>query len=38
MLLTVKKVIRGGIWYVKANNNYIKDYGKNKGSLYLIGM
>ena len=40
MLLMVEKGIRGGIchsirWYVKANNEYLKDYDKNKDSLYL---
>ena len=40
MLLIVEKVIRGGIchWniyrYEKANNKYMKDYDKNKGSSY----
>ena len=37
MLLMVKKVIRGGIWYVKANNNYMKDYGKIKNHYILSG-
>ena len=37
MLLMVEKQIRGGIWqaihqYAKANNNFIKDYDKNKES------
>ena len=37
MLLMVEKGIRGGIChsfyqYVKANNKYVKDYGKNKKS------
>ena len=36
----VEKCIRGrichsGYWYAKANNKYIKDYDKNKKSLYL---
>ena len=40
MLLMVEKVIRGGTChaipqYVKANNKYMKDYDKNKESLYL---
>ena len=40
MLLMVKKGIRGGIChaihrYAKANNKYMKDYDKNKESLYL---
>ena len=40
MLLIVEKGIRGGIchvvyWYVKANFRYMKDYDKNKESLYL---
>ena len=40
MLLMVEKGIRGGIyhaihWYVKANSKYMKDYDKNKESLYL---
>ena len=40
LLLMVEKGIRGGIchsirWYVKANNEYLKDYDKNKDSLYL---
>ena len=40
MLLIVEKGIRGGIchavyWYVKANSKYMKDYDKNKESLYL---
>ena len=39
-LLMVEKWIRGGIhhaihWYAKANNNYMKDYDKNKESSYL---
>ena len=40
MLLLVEKGIRGGIChciyrYAKANNKYMKDYDKNKESLYL---
>ena len=40
MLLMVEKEIRGGICnaihrYAKANNKYMKDYDKNKESLYL---
>ena len=40
MLLMVEKGIRGGIcqatlWYVKANNKYMKNYDKNKQSSYL---
>ena len=40
MLLMVEKGIRGGICnaihrYAKANNNYMKDYDKNKESLNL---
>ena len=40
MLLMVEKGIRGGIChaihkYAKANNKYMKDYDKNKGSSYL---
>ena len=40
MLLMVEKGIRGGIChsiyqYAKANNKYMKDYGKNKESSYL---
>ena len=40
MLLMVKKGIRGRIChaihrYAKANNKYMKDYDKNKESLYL---
>ena len=40
MLLIVEKGIRGGIchavyWYVKANSKYMKDYDKNKESIYL---
>ena len=36
----VEKGIRGVLcyaihWYVKANVNYMKDYDKNKESLYL---
>ena len=36
----VKKKIRGGIchaihWYAKANNKFMKDYGKNKELSYL---
>ena len=39
MLLMVEKRIRGGISYsiyrsAKANNKYMKDYDKNKKSLY----
>ena len=38
MLLIVEKGIRGKIyhamhWYTKANNEYMKDYDKNKKSL-----
>ena len=41
MLLMLEKGIRGGIChsiypYAKANKKYIKDYDKNKKSLYLI--
>ena len=41
MLLMVEKEIRGGIChsvhrYAKANNKYMKNYDKNKESLYLI--
>ena len=41
MLLMVEKGIRGGIChsvhrYDKANNQYMKNYDKNKESLYLI--
>ena len=41
MLLMVEKGIRGGIChsvhrYDKANNKYMKNYDKNKESLYLI--
>ena len=37
----VEKGISAGIshaidWYAKANNKYVKDYDKNKESLYLI--
>ena len=40
MLLMVEKGIRGEIYlsiyrYEKANNKYMKDYDKNKESLYL---
>ena len=40
MLLLVEKRNRGGIChainrYVEANNEYMKSYDKNKGSLYL---
>ena len=40
MLLMIEKGIRGGIYhtihqYAKANNRYMKDYYKNKESLYL---
>ena len=40
MLLMLKKCIRRGIChsiyrYPKANNKYMKDYDKNKGSSYL---
>ena len=40
MLFMVAKGIRGGIChvihrYAKANNKCMKDYGKNKVSLYL---
>ena len=40
MLLMVEKIVRGGICrafhrYAKANNKYMKDYDKNKESLYL---
>ena len=40
MLLMVEKGTRGGIYhaihqYTKANNKYMKDYDKNKESLYL---
>ena len=40
MLLMVEKRVRGGIChaihrYSKANNKYMKDYDKNKKSLYL---
>ena len=40
MFLMVEKDIRGGIchsihWYAKANNNYKKDYVKNKESPYI---
>ena len=39
-LLMVEKGIRGGIChsiyrYAKANNRYMKDYDKNKESLYV---
>ena len=40
MLLMTEKGIRGGIYhaehrYEKANNKYIKNYYKNKQSLYI---
>ena len=40
MLLMVEKGIRGGIChiihqYMEADNKYVKDYDKNKESLYL---
>ena len=40
MLLMVQKGITGGIchsiyWYAKANNKYMKDYGKNKEPSYI---
>ena len=40
MLSMVEKGIIGGIchavhWHIKANNKYMKDYDKNKESLYL---
>ena len=40
MLLMVEKGIRGGIChsiyrYAKVNNKYMKDYDKNKESLYI---
>ena len=40
MLLMVEKIIRGRIShpihrYAKANNNYMRDYDKNKESAYL---
>ena len=40
MLLMVEKGTRGGIYhaihrYTKANNKYMKDYDKNRESLYL---
>ena len=40
MLLMTEKGIRGGIYHVKhryekANNKYIKNYYKNKKSLYI---
>ena len=36
MLLMVENGIRGGICHIwKANNKYMKDYDKNKESLYL---
>ena len=39
MLLMVEKGIRGRTynsiyWYTKANNKYMKDYNKNKGTSY----
>ena len=41
MLLTVEKRIRGGMchaihWYAAANNKYMKEQNKSKGSSYLI--
>ena len=41
MLLMIGKDIRGAICnathhYAKANNNYMRDYDKNKESSYLI--
>ena len=41
MLLMVEKGIRGGIChaihrYAKANNNYMRNYDKNKESLHLL--
>ena len=41
MFLTYEKVIRGGICnkvhsYAEANNKYIKNYDKNKESLFLM--
>ena len=41
MLLMIEKGIRGGIThvihrYAKANNKYMKNYDKNKESLYTI--
>ena len=35
MLLMVEKDIREGTWYANANNKYIKDFDKNKESLYI---
>ena len=40
MLLMVEKVVNGGTCraihrYAKVNNKYIKDYDKNRESLYL---
>ena len=40
MLLMVGKGIRGGLYhsiyrYAKANNNYMKDYDKNRESSYI---
>ena len=40
MLLMVGNAIRGRIchsiyWYAKSNNKYMKDYDKNKESLYI---
>ena len=40
MLLMVEKGVRRRIfhsiyWYAKANNKYMKDYDKNKESLYI---
>ena len=42
MLLMVQKRIRGGICHAihrcaKVNNNYMKDYDKNKELPYLLG-
>ena len=41
MLLMIEKRIRGGVChaihrYAKANNEYMKNYGKNKESSYLM--
>ena len=43
MLLTVKKGIRGGMChaihkYAKANNKCMKNYNKNKESLYIFSI